>query len=107
MASFAGCHSCQDIGLGFTCKSTVYSLSGDFSAGCRAGHVVVYVRRDEVGGVLQLQASVVMWSSVVPTVDLVDSVPEGVAGCHSRLCVRGGAALPRCRLGPTEVRLRR
>ena len=33
-----------------TCHSTVYSLSDGFSAAGRAGPVVVYVRRDEVGG---------------------------------------------------------
>ena len=84
----------------------MYSLSGGFSAGGRAGPVVVYVRRDEVGWGAATAGVGGSGGSLVPTVDLADSFHKGVAGCHSRLGVRGVTALPRCRLDPAEVRLR-
>ena len=96
----------SNLSLLTTCQSTVYSLSGGFSAGGRAGPVVVYVRRDEVGWGAATAGVGGSGGSLVPTVDLADSVPNGVAGCHSQLGVRVGlrcqcAALiqPRCGYG--------
>ena len=48
----------------------MYSLSGGFSAGGRAGPVVVYVRRDEVGWGAATAGVGGRLGSLAPTVDL-------------------------------------